>query len=136
MRVRQVFALVIEICVAAGRHNAALSVLARMERMGLQPDRRIYAALIRSFGNINDVPRSALQLASQPAIDDSMSLYFSDYFFLPVSISLCYSSASAVLCCALLCSALLGLLLQCDGSFSRNETKVHPRYAIPCHPML
>jgi pentatricopeptide repeat protein len=44
------FALVIEACVACRQPSKALEAFAQMERWGLRPDRRVYAALIQAFG--------------------------------------------------------------------------------------
>ena len=50
------FALVMEACIAADDPDNALQVFSQMEAIGLYPDRRVYAALIRSFGLRRDVP--------------------------------------------------------------------------------
>ena len=50
------FALVMEACLAAGDADAALQTFSRMEEHGLRADRRVYAALVRAFGQRRDVP--------------------------------------------------------------------------------
>ena len=52
---KSTFALVIEACVKAGNADLALTTFSRMERWGLYPDRRVYAALISAFGVRKDV---------------------------------------------------------------------------------
>jgi pentatricopeptide repeat protein len=49
------FALVVEACNEANQPKLALEVFSSMEKFGLQPDRRIYSSLIRSFGIHGDV---------------------------------------------------------------------------------
>ena len=56
---KSTFALVIEACVKAKNADLALKAFSQMERWGLLPDRRVYAALISAFGVRKDV-QSAL----------------------------------------------------------------------------
>ena len=49
------FALTIEACVASNMTASALTVLTEMEQWGLYPDRRVYTALMRAFGQRGDV---------------------------------------------------------------------------------
>lgn len=73
------FALVMEACINAGDADSALQTFSRMEAFGLQPDRRVYAALIRSFGLRRDVP-SALGVFDEmrrnfaPDVNNLMSI--------------------------------------------------------------
>ena len=52
---KSTFALVIEACVKASKADLALQAFSQMERWGLAPDRRVYAALISAFGVKKDV---------------------------------------------------------------------------------
>ena len=52
---KSTFALVIEACVKANNADLALKAFSQMERWGLYPDRRVYAALISTFGVRKDV---------------------------------------------------------------------------------
>lgn len=52
---KSTFALVIEACVKANNADLALKAFSQMERWGLYPDRRVYAALISAFGVRKDV---------------------------------------------------------------------------------
>ena len=52
---KSTFALVIEACVKASNADLALKAFSQMERWGLYPDRRVYAALISAFGVRKDV---------------------------------------------------------------------------------
>jgi pentatricopeptide repeat protein len=52
---KSTFALVIEACVKAKNADLALKAFSQMERWGLYPDRRVYAALISAFGVRRDV---------------------------------------------------------------------------------
>ena len=52
---KSTFALVIEACVKASKADLALQAFSQMERWGLSPDRRVYAALISVFGVKKDV---------------------------------------------------------------------------------
>jgi len=92
------FALTLEACVgtstssrfdedipeeATRRADKALSLFSTMERLNLQPDRRIYAALIRAFGLRGDVP-SALGV-----FDEAVSKFAPDCSIVQSIVEVC-----------------------------------------------